>query len=93
MVFECAKKVEEDLARDLERLDDVALLEDCVRHARQRLLVRQLGDSEHVDAPLFRDFQNLRKTINEVGLEGELQTSRYFPIILLMRQSRCASNC
>ena len=93
MVFECAKKVEEDLARDLERLDEVALLEDCVRHARQRLLVRQLRDAEHVDAPLFRDFQNLRKTINEVGLEGELQTSRYFPIILLMRQSRCASNC
>ena len=93
MVFECAKKVEEDLGRDLERLDEVALLEDCVRHAHQRLLVRQLRDAEHVDAPLFRVFQNLRKTINEVGLEGELQTSRYFPIILLMRQSRCASNC
>ena len=69
MVFECAKKVEEDLGRDLERLDEVALLEDCVRHARQRLLVRQLRDAEHVDAPLFRVFQNLRKTINEVGLE------------------------
>ena len=79
MVFKCAKKVEEDLARDLERLDEVALLEDCVRHAHQRLLVRQLGDAEHVDAPLLGDFQNLRKTINEVGLEGELQTSRYFP--------------
>ena len=70
MVFECAKKVEEDLARDLERLDEVALLEDCVRHARQRLLVRQLRDAEHVDAPLFRVFQNLRKTINEVGWVG-----------------------
>ena len=70
MVFECAKKVEEDLARDLERLDEVALLEDCVRHARQRLLVRQLGDAEHVDAPLFRVFQNLRKTIDEVGWVG-----------------------
>ena len=74
MVFDCAKKVKEDLGRDLERLDEVTLLEDCVRHARQRLLVRQLRDAEHVDAPLFRVFQNLRKTINEVGLEGELQT-------------------
>ena len=79
MVFDCAKNVKEDLGRDLERLDEVALLEDYVRHAHQRLLVRQLRDAEHVDAPLFRDFQNLRKTINEVGLEGELQTSRYFP--------------
>ena len=74
MVFECAKKVEEDLARDLERLDEVALLEDCVRHARQRLLVRQLGDSEHVDAPLFRILQDLRRiTIiytNNNGIEN-----------------------
>ena len=67
------KNVKEDLGRDLERLDEVALLEDYVRHAHQRLLVRQLRDAEHVDAPLFRDFQNLRKTINEVGLEGEFR--------------------
>ena len=93
MVLQSSKKVKENLSRDLERFDQVPLLEDGVGDAGQRLLVSQLGDSEHVDAPLFRDFQNLRKTINEVGLEGELQTSRYFPIILLMRQSRCASNC
>ena len=70
MVFDCAKNVKEDLGRDLERLDEVVLLEDCVRPAHQRLLVRQLRDAEHVDAPLFRVFQNLRKTINEVGWVG-----------------------
>ena len=52
MVFDCAKKVKEDLGPDLERLDEVTLLEDCVRHAHQRLLVRQLRDAEHVDAPI-----------------------------------------
>ena len=46
------KNVKEDLGLDLERLDEVTLLEDYVRHAHQRLLVRQLRDAEHVDAPI-----------------------------------------
>ena len=54
MVLQSPKKVEENLARDLERFDQVPLLEDGVGDAGQRLLVRQLRDSEHVDAPLFR---------------------------------------
>ena len=61
MILQGAEEVEENLARDLEGLDQVPLLEDGVGDARQRLLVRQLGDSEHVDAPLFRILQDLRR--------------------------------
>ena len=72
VILQSTKKVEENLAGYLEGFDQVPLLEDGVGDTGQRLLVRKLRDSEHVDAPLFRVFQNLRKTINEVGLEGEL---------------------
>ena len=61
MILQGAEEVEENLAGDLEGLDQVPLLEDGVGDARQRLLVRQLGDSEHVDAPLFRILQDLRR--------------------------------
>ena len=61
MVLQSPKKVEENLARDLERFDQVPLLEDGVGDTGQRLLVRQLRDSEHVDAPLFRILQDLRR--------------------------------
>ena len=60
MVLQSSKKVEENLAGDLERFDQVPLLEDGVGDAGQRLLVRQLRDSEHVDTPLFRILQDLR---------------------------------
>ena len=58
MVFDCAKNVKEDLGRDLERLDEVALLEDYVRQAHQRLLVRQLRDAEHV-TPHFSEISRI----------------------------------
>ena len=61
MILQGAEEVEENLAGDREGLDQVPLLEDGVGDARQRLLVRQLGDSEHVDAPLFRILQDLRR--------------------------------
>ena len=61
MILQGAEEVEENLAGDLEGLDQVPLLEDGVGDARQRLLVRQLGDSEHVNAPLFRILQDLRR--------------------------------
>ena len=74
MILQGAEEVEENLAGDLEGLDQVPLLEDGVGDARQRLLVRQLGDSEHVDAPLFRILQDLRRiTIiynNNNGIEN-----------------------
>ena len=60
MVLQSSKKVEENLAGDLERFDQVPLLEDGVGDAGQRLLVSQLGDSEHVDAPRFRILQDLK---------------------------------
>ena len=63
MILQGAEEVEENLAGDREGLDQVPLLEDGVGDARQRLLVRQLGDSEHVDAPLFRILQDLRRII------------------------------
>ena len=66
MVLQSPKKVEENLARDLERFDQLPLLEDAVGDAGQRLLVRQLRDSEHVDAPLFRILQDLKR-INYEG--------------------------
>ena len=61
MVLQSPKKVEENLARDLERFDQVPLLEDGVGDAGQRLLVRQLRDSEHVNAPLFGILQDLKR--------------------------------
>ena len=61
MVLQSSKKVKENLSRDLERFDQVPLLEDGVGDAGQRLLVRQLRDSEHVDTPLFRILQDLKR--------------------------------
>ena len=61
MVLQSSKKVKENLSRDLERFDQVPLLEDGVGDAGQRLLVCQLRDSEHVDTPLFRILQDLKR--------------------------------
>lgn len=36
---------------DLELVDQVPLVEDCVSHCCQGSVVRELGDLEHIDAP------------------------------------------
>ena len=61
VILQGTKKVEENLAGYLEGLDQVPLLEDGVGDTGQRLLVRKLRDSEHVDAPLFRILQDLKR--------------------------------
>ena len=61
VILQSTKKVEENLAGYLEGLDQVPLLEDGVGDTGQRLLVRKLRDSEHVDAPLFRILQDLKR--------------------------------
>ena len=61
VILQGMKKVEENLAGYLEGFDQVPLLEDGVGDTGQRLLVRKLRDSEHVDAPLFRILQDLKR--------------------------------
>ena len=68
MILQGAEEVEENLAGDLKGLDQVPLLEDGVGDAGQRLLVRQLRDSEHVDTPLFRILQDLKRGLIMRGL-------------------------
>ena len=62
VILQGTKKVEENLAGYLEGFDQVPLLEDGVGDTGQRLLVRKLRDSEHVDAPLFRILQDLKRS-------------------------------
>ena len=80
MILQGAEEVEENLAGDLEGLDQVPLLEDGVGDARQRLLVRQLGDSEHVDAPLFRILQDLKRIKSEENQMTNEPKTRGLPV-------------
>ena len=80
MVLQSSKKVEENLAGDLERFDQVPLLEDGVGDAGQRLLVSQLGDSEHVDAPLFRILQDLKRIKSEENQMTNEPKTRGLPV-------------
>ena len=51
VLFEGEQEGEEGGGGDLELVDQVPLLEDCVRHRGQRAAVGELGDLEHVDSP------------------------------------------